>query len=235
MLMTSAAVTREARELAAEGQITVVDRSVLKSWTVEARERLEDRTRRRQGRLVVPDAGETRGRRRQGSLVVRIRAMSGAAQFTMMAVSLSAVTVLVIAIQALVSSPARPTAAIPDANGRSGATTSQLAGPARPNPSQTAPRTVVRDFFTAISQHDWVKVWELGGKNLGRGPYRSYNGMIAGYRGTVRDLLLTLTAVGSTVSGEFLAYESDGTARRYSFSYVVRGGAIVSGYQVIVG
>jgi len=83
----------------------------------------------------------------------------------------------------------------------------------------------------AISSHDWELVWRLGGRNLGYGPYATYQGMVTGYGQTVRDSLTTLRAAGATVTGSFRAYQSDGTVRGYQFSYVVRGGVIVSGYQ----
>jgi hypothetical protein len=34
--------------------------------------------------------------------------------------------------------------------------------------------------------------------------------MVAGYRGTIRDVPTTLRASGRTVSGRFLAYQTDG-------------------------
>jgi len=93
------------------------------------------------------------------------------------------------------------------------------------------PAKVVRAFYAAISSHDWELVWRLGGRNLGYGPYATYQGMVGGYAQTARDSLTTLRVTGDTVSGSFRAYQSDGTVRSYQFSYVVRGGAIVSGQQ----
>jgi hypothetical protein len=81
-------------------------------------------------------------------------------------------------------------------------------------------------------------VWQLGGKNLGTGEYRTYPEMIKGYRCTDRDVLNgNPTARREVVSGSFLAFESKGEAKavqRYVFRYVVRGGAIVSGEQSLV-
>jgi hypothetical protein len=59
--------------------------------------------------------------------------------------------------------------------------------------------------------------------------------MILGYRCTDRDALNgTPTASREIVSGSFRAYEANGAAhavQRYTFRYVVRSGAIVSGHQ----
>ena len=102
----------------------------------------------------------------------------------------------------------------------------------------TGPASVVESFITAINDHNWPKVWQLGGKNLGIGEYRTYRGMIKGYQCTDRDVLNgNPTARRQVVSGSFLAYESNGTTKavqRYVFSYVVRGSAIISGEQSLV-
>lgn len=97
-------------------------------------------------------------------------------------------------------------------------------------PLPSGPAVVMREFYAAISQHNWPRVWQLGGKNLGRGPYASYSGMVAGYRETERDTLQALAVSGDIVTGWFLAYQTNGI-QAYSFRYIVRGGAIVSGYQ----
>ena len=99
-------------------------------------------------------------------------------------------------------------------------------GASKPSASSTS-SAVVRKFLAAISSHNWPEVWTLGGKNIGRGPYASYTGMVAGYRGTIRDVPTTLRASGRTVSGRFLAYQTDGEVVTYAFTYVVQGGTIV--------
>jgi hypothetical protein len=86
---------------------------------------------------------------------------------------------------------------------------------------------VVKAFLAAISKHDWPEVWKLGGKYIGQGPYSSYTGMVSGYKGTIRDVPVVLKTAGQTVSGQFLAYESDGEIRTYAATYVVRGGVII--------
>ena len=100
-------------------------------------------------------------------------------------------------------------------------------------PAPSGPAVVMREFYEAISQHNWPRVWQLGGKNIGRGPYASYSGMVAGYRETERDTLQALAVNGDTVTGWFLAYQTNGI-QAYSFRYIVRGDTIVSGYQVSV-
>jgi hypothetical protein len=104
----------------------------------------------------------------------------------------------------------------------------------RPVSASPAPTVVVREFFAAINRHRWREVWQLGGRNLGYGPYASYRGMISGYRLTARDVLLALNARGDSVSGRFLAYETTGAIQHYRFRYIVRGGTIVTGHLTLI-
>jgi len=97
-----------------------------------------------------------------------------------------------------------------------------------------APGSVVREYFAAISRHDWPQVWQLGGKNLGSGPYASYTGMISAYRLSQRDVLTAVHASGESVTGRFLAYETTGTIQAYDFSLTIRAGTITAGHQTLL-
>jgi HJR/Mrr/RecB family endonuclease len=109
-------------------------------------------------------------------------------------------------------------------------------GPTRSTSSVTpSPDLVVREFFAAINRHDWQEVWQLGGKNLGKGPHASYDGMIYGYRFTAKDVVTSLSFSGNAVSGRILAYETNGLVQTYSFTYLVHGTVITSGRQMLLG
>lgn len=140
------------------------------------------------------------------------------------------VLVLIITVlQMAVAGPqpaAPPGPAVPVSRGSRPART-----PPRSAPAQKTPDAVARAFFSAISAHDWPAVWRLGGKNIGRGPYSTYPGMISGYRGTIRDAPVAVSSSGDTVSGRFLAYANGRPPREYSFTYVVRNGEITSARQ----
>lgn len=101
-------------------------------------------------------------------------------------------------------------------------------------PAVPAPGSVVREYFAAISRHDWPQVWQLGGKNLGSGPYASYAGMISAYRLSQRDVLTAVHASGESVTGRFLAYETTGTVQAYDFSLTIRAGTIMAGHQTLL-
>lgn len=149
----------------------------------------------------------------------------------------SILAVLIILLQMAVTGP-RAAAASPAAPGPhpAAANGSRAAHPAA-NPATTgneeAPEAVARKFFTAVTEHDWPEVWRLEGKNAGRGPYATYKGMVSGYRDTNRDVPLTMTVTGDTVSGRFLAYETGNRVQTYAFTYVVRNGAIISASQQV--
>ncbi len=137
----------------------------------------------------------------------------------------AAIVVSTVAFQVAASAPSAATAR-----------SSPSLVPARSSPaSALAPSAVTRAFFAAISRHDWQDVWQLGGRNLGEGPYATYSGMISGYRFTARDVVTSLGASGESVSGRFLAYETTGPVQAYSFSYIVHDGVIASGHQVLLG
>jgi hypothetical protein len=54
--------------------------------------------------------------------------------------------------------------------------------------------------WPSISDHNWPRVWQLGGENVGRGPYATYKEMVAGYRDMMHDDVLAMTATGDTES-----------------------------------
>jgi hypothetical protein len=106
-------------------------------------------------------------------------------------------------------------------------------GRPRPPASSAAvagPRAVVEAYFAAINARDWRKVWNLGGKNFSH----TYRGMIAGYRGTSRDVLTRIAAHGNRVSVRFAAHHTNGVVETYRASYLVRNGVITAGRATLL-
>jgi hypothetical protein len=110
---------------------------------------------------------------------------------------------------------------------------SSSAPPTNPasSPAVLGPRAAVEAFYAAINDHNWPRVWQLGGKNLGT----SYQSMIAGYRTTARDVITSLTANGAAVSGSILAYQTTGAVKTYQVHFVVQHGVITAGHQTLLG
>jgi len=94
-----------------------------------------------------------------------------------------------------------------------------------------SPRAVVQAYFAAINAHDWRRVWDLGGKNLGQ----TYSQMVAGYRSTAHDVLTSIHVHGDRVTVRLLARETDGTVQTYRASYVVQDGVITAGHATLLG
>jgi hypothetical protein len=88
---------------------------------------------------------------------------------------------------------------------------------------------VVKAYLAAINAHDWRKVWQLGGKNLGT----TYTSMVTGFRYTSHDKLISLTTAGDSVSALIRAYETTGAVQTYTLSYTVRDGVITSGQSLL--
>jgi serine/threonine-protein kinase len=86
------------------------------------------------------------------------------------------------------------------------------------------PSGVVRRYYAAISRHAYLRAWDLGG-NITRPSLAQFE---AGYRGTARDVVTILTATGDQVTADVVAFQTDGTVKKYSGSYVVQNGVITS-------
>lgn len=207
ILMTNTHVQPAGRQFARENGITILDRREgLGDWMNQARS--------------ITTAAEGVPRR----MHPETRAVLGIA-------GAAAIAVLTVTLSAQVAGPRPAPVAAPTAARAAATAATSPRSPGPPSASPGRPVQVVREFYAAVSSHDWPRVWQLGGRNLGQGPYATYDGMISGYRSTIRDVLTEIRATGDTVTGRFVAYQSGGAARPYLFTYVVRNGVIVSGRQ----
>jgi serine/threonine protein kinase len=104
----------------------------------------------------------------------------------------------------------------------------------RPTPPASSavagPEAVVKAYFAAINTRSWRRVWNLGGKNFSH----TYHEMIAGYRGTSRDVLTHIAAHGDRVSVRFAAHHTNGVVETYRASYLVRNGVITAGHATLL-
>ena len=132
-------------------------------------------------------------------------------------------------------------AAVALAGGAGVALTSYNSGTHKPDGTQASgarqiarggrrPSAVVEAYFGAINAHDWGKVWQLGGKNLGP----SYAGMVAGFQDTSRDVVTRMTTDGDAVTVRIRSYETTGAVQVYVLSYTVSGDVIAGGHQTLI-
>jgi putative ABC transport system ATP-binding protein len=96
-------------------------------------------------------------------------------------------------------------------------------------PSGGSPVDVAYRYYAAINAKDWLKVWELGGDNLGE----TYSAMVRGYADTANDVPYFTSIDGSDLHLILLAYESSGIAQLYSGALTVSDGAIVTATQTL--
>jgi restriction system protein len=218
ILMTCARATPDAKAVARQNGIKVVDQPLLQEWMHQAKSMIEERHPAPAEQQQSPDdpaAGVAAQRAPMSLATSRLGSVRMASKVTMAVLCCSAIAVGIVAVQ---PATRKTTSAAPSA--------AQAGVP--------SPGSVAREFYVAINRRDWQEVWQLGGKNLGSGPYASYSGMISGYQLTERDVLTAVRTSGDSVTGRFFAYESTGTVQTYSFSYIVRGGTIVAGHQVLL-
>ncbi len=98
----------------------------------------------------------------------------------------------------------------------SGAAASSAAAP-------LGPAATVRAYYAAITSHNYQRAWQLGGRNAG-GTEAQF---AVGYRGTQRDVITSIRALGPVVKAAFTAVQTDRTAKYFAGTYTVRDGVIV--------
>ena len=210
ILMTNDPVTPRGREAAQEAGVRLIAREELADaiWLLKIK--------------VHPEAfpGDIEGAGHPDSAS---RKILPATAVTLGIASCASVTAFVVVLHAVVAAP-RPTGTAPRA-----ASSAMPAAHVTHPPLQPGPTQVVREYYAAISRHDWPSVWRLGGRNLGQGPSATYDGMVSGYQGTIRDDLTALHVTGDTATGTFVAYQTGQDTRTYQFTFRVHDGVIVSG------
>lgn len=228
VLMTNAHVTDDGWAAAEERGIRVIDRARPGRAMWELRNRVGAAS-------AVPEEehdGDAVEDPLAGLRAVVSQRAAPDARIMVSVVACAALAVIVVLVHAGTTGPRVAPTASPRVTVRAAGTpsASEVARVSRPAPPP-GPTEVVREYVTAINRHDWQQVWDLGGKNLGRGPYATYAGMVSGYQGTIRDALTETHVSGNTVTGQFLAHQAGNVLQPYRFEYTVRSGVIVSGYQ----
>jgi hypothetical protein len=95
--------------------------------------------------------------------------------------------------------------------------------PASPTASpRGGPGLVVHKYFAAINKGNYARAWRLGGSNFGS----SYAAYVAGFQGTVNDVVTIISVSGSVVTANLAALQSDGTTKNFEGTYTVMDGVI---------
>lgn len=105
----------------------------------------------------------------------------------------------------------------------SSAGSASASSPASPPASpRGGPASVVHRYFAAINKGNYAKAWRLGGSNFGS----SYAAYVAGFQGTVNDVVTIISVSGSVVTANLAALQSDGTTKGFEGTYTVINGVI---------
>jgi len=93
----------------------------------------------------------------------------------------------------------------------------------------------VNAFIRAINERDYRRAWLLGGDDLSAVNGQTYRQFAAGFARTARDVIIAERVSGQVVRLRILAYETTGPVQTYALTYVVSGGLIVAGSEVLLG
>jgi eukaryotic-like serine/threonine-protein kinase len=91
-----------------------------------------------------------------------------------------------------------------------------------PASPRRGPAVVVHKYFAAINQGNYARAWRLGGSNFGS----TYAAYVAGFQGTVNDVVTIISVSGSVVTADLAALQSDGTTKNFEGTYTVIDGVI---------
>ncbi|HEY2128419.1 MAG TPA: serine/threonine-protein kinase [Streptosporangiaceae bacterium] len=106
-------------------------------------------------------------------------------------------------------------------------------GPSTP-PSGAAPGPVtpvgtVQAYYAAISRHQYLRAWNLGGKNSRGGV--TFSQFEAGFSTTKADTVTILGHAGDAVTARLAARQTDGSVKNFLGKYLVENGVITT-FQV---
>jgi Protein kinase domain len=97
-------------------------------------------------------------------------------------------------------------------------------------PSGTAtPAGTVRAYYAAISSHQYLRAWNLGGRNSGGG--LTFTQFEAGFSTTKADKVTIVSHAGDAVTARLVARQTDGSVKNFVGKYVVENGVITT-FQV---
>jgi hypothetical protein len=101
-------------------------------------------------------------------------------------------------------------------------TTTTTTSTTQPSAETDDPAVVVQAYFDAINARDFQRAWDLGGKNVGH----SYTTFASGFATTDHDVLTIVSVQGTTVTADLVAFQTDGTQRKFHGTYTVADGVI---------
>jgi hypothetical protein len=92
-----------------------------------------------------------------------------------------------------------------------------------------SPASVVQAYFAAINARNFVRAWQLGGRNFG-GTFAAF---AAGFADTRSVAVSIVAAVGNVVRVRLRARHADGSLHVFTGEYTVAGGVLTSASSVV--
>ena len=91
------------------------------------------------------------------------------------------------------------------------------------------PAGTVQAYYAAISRHQYLRAWDLGGKNSGGG--LTFSQFEDGFSTTKADKVTIVSHAGDAVTARLAALQTDGSVKNFLGKYVVTSGVITT-FQV---
>ena len=85
-----------------------------------------------------------------------------------------------------------------------------------------SPSGTVRAYFAALNAHNFVRAWDLGGRNTGS----SYTDYVNGFGTTAKDTVTIVSVSGNVVTARITAQQTNDTIKIYQGTYTVNHGVI---------
>jgi Protein kinase domain len=89
-------------------------------------------------------------------------------------------------------------------------------------PVVSGPSGTVTAYFAALNAHNYLRAWNLGGRNTGS----TYTAYVNGYDTTSSSTVTILSVSGSVVTARVTALQTDGTVKTFQGTYTVTSGVI---------
>jgi len=113
-------------------------------------------------------------------------------------------------------------------NGASAAAGSKGHGaqPSGPAAVPTTPVAIVQAYYAAITRHQYLRAWNLGGKNSRTG--LTFSQFENGFSATRADRVTIISHAGDAVTARLTAVQTDGSVKNFYGKYLVENGVITT-------
>ena len=109
---------------------------------------------------------------------------------------------------------------------RNGSSASAGSGHPSSGAATATPSGTVHAYYAAISRHQYLRAWNLGGRNSGGG--LTFSQFEGGFSTTRADKVTIVSHAGDAVTARLAALQTDGSVKNFLGKYVVENGVITT-------